>query len=168
MSNIIIEGFMGSGKTAVGKALAKMLEWPLIDIDKRVTEKMHLSVSEINDRYGEAYYHAMETFVLKELIEHKTDMSIIVVGSALTLLPQNLPLLKELGTVVCLKVKVDTIVERLSKSDKHSWLKTGDIEERVVRMLKEREPSYLKAADLVIDTDGKAVRDIAAEIQKSM
>ena len=69
MNHIVIIGFMGSGKTRVGKRLAKDFDLPFIDIDRVVTRKMNLSVKDIFDKFGEPFYRALETTVIKELIK---------------------------------------------------------------------------------------------------
>ncbi|HUM82464.1 MAG TPA: shikimate kinase [Lachnospiraceae bacterium] len=163
MNHIIIEGFMGSGKSAAGKLLSKEMKLPLIDIDKVITEKMKMTSGEIYERFGEPYYRAMETYVLAGL-SGQPKRSVVILGSGLVLMPQNEAYLKELGTVYFLKVKQATIVERLEQSDRHPWMKTGDLGEHVARMLKEREPAYKKAANQIIKTDGKSVEDIVKEI----
>ena len=79
-------------------------------------------------------------------------------------MPQNAPYLKKLGKVYYLKVSKQLVVERLSKGEKHSWLRAGDFEEHVSRMLKEREPAYKKVADYTIKVDGKKTTEIVQEI----
>ena len=163
MNHIMIEGFMGSGKTSAGKLLSKEMNLPLIDVDKKITEKMKMTSGDIYERFGEAYYRAMETFVLVGLTEEK-KRSVIILGSGLPLMPQNEKYLKQLGTVYFLKVKQATVVERLEKSEKHSWLKTGDLAERVARMMKEREPAYKKVADYIVKADDMTVEEIVRGI----
>ena len=67
MNHIVVIGFMGSGKTRVGKRLAKDLHLSFVDLDKAITTKVKMSVSEIFKRFGEPFYRAMETFAVKEL-----------------------------------------------------------------------------------------------------
>jgi shikimate kinase len=165
MNHIIIEGFMGTGKGAVGKKLAKDMELPLIDVDKLVTEKLKISSGDIYDRFGEVYYRAMETYILIGLLKEK-QRSVIIIGSGLALMPQNAPYLKNLGRVYCLQANQDVIVERIEKSKKHEWLKEGDIAEKIGEMLKERGPAYKKVADHLIDTNGKSVSEIVNEIRE--
>ena len=163
MNHIILEGFMGSGKSAVAKALAKELDLPLIDIDKQVESRLKMRTTEVYDRFGDVYYRAMETLILDEL-QSVQDRCVIVLGSGLALMPQNAPYLKKLGREYYLKVSRQLVVERLSKGEKHSWLRAGDFEEHVSRMLKEREPAYRKVADCTIIVDGKKTADIVQEI----
>ena len=163
MNHIIIEGFMGSGKSAVAKALARELQLPLIDIDKQVEARLKMRTTEVYDRFGDMYYRAMETLILAEL-QSVQEKFVIVLGSGLALMPQNAPYLENLGNVYFLKVSRQLVVERLSKGEKHSWLRAGDFEEHVTRMLKEREPAYRKVADFTIKVDGKKTAEIVQEI----
>lgn len=163
MDNIILEGFMGSGKSAVAKALSKKLELPLIDVDKMVEAKLKMKTTEVYDRFGDAYYRAMETMILIEL-QSVRERSIIVLGSGLALMPKNAEYLKKLGTVYYLKVKQETVVAKLAKQEKHAWLRAGDLEGRVSKMMKEREPAYRRIANVTVEVDGKSVDDICDEI----
>ncbi len=163
MNHIIIEGFMGSGKSTVGKALARELQLPLINIDKRVSTKLKMKPAEIYDHYGEVYYRAMETCILADLLELH-ERSVVLLGSGLATMPQNEAYLKKLGKVYYLKAGKPVILERLRKGDKSSWLKSGDLTERVDKMLSEREPAYKKVADVIIATDGKTTEEIVQEI----
>ena len=102
MNHIVIIGFMGSGKTRVGKRLAKDFDIPFVDIDRVVTKKMNLSSKEIFDRFGEPFYRALETTAVKALIEDP-EQKVISLGSGLPMQEQNEKYIKKLGTVVYLK-----------------------------------------------------------------
>jgi shikimate kinase len=154
---------MGSGKSAVAKSLAKRLELPLIDVDKMIEAKLKMKTTEVYDRFGDAYYRAMETMILIEL-QSNTERSIIVLGSGLALMPKNAVYLKELGTVYYLAVKLETVVAKLAKQEKHAWLRAGDLEARVSMMMKEREPAYRRIANVTVEVDGKTVDEICDEI----
>ena len=107
MNHIVIIGFMGSGKTRVGKRLAKDFDLPFIDIDRVVTRKMNLSVKDIFDKFGEPFYRALETTVIKELIKDQ-EQKVISLGSGLPMQEQNEKYIKQLGTVVYLKGSYET------------------------------------------------------------
>ena len=158
MDNIILEGFMGSGKSAVAKALSKRLELPLVDVDKMIEAKLKMRTTEVYDRFGDAYYRAMETMILIEL-QSGVERSVIVLGSGLALMPKN---------AEYLKVKLDTVVAKLAKQEKHAWLRAGDLEERVSKMMKEREPAYRRIANVTVEVDGKTVDQICNEIIASV
>ena len=82
MNHIVIIGFMGSGKTRVGKRLAKDFNLPFVDVDRVVSKKMNLTMKEIFDRFGEPFYRALETTVIKALIDDP-EQKIISLGSGL-------------------------------------------------------------------------------------
>ena len=71
MNHIVIIGFMGSGKTRVGKRLANDLQLPFVDVDKTIVKKMGLTIKEIYEKFGEPFYRALETMKIKELLEDK-------------------------------------------------------------------------------------------------
>lgn len=108
MNHIVIIGFMGSGKTRVGKRLAKDFDIPFVDIDRVVTKKMNLSSKEIFDRFGEPFYRALETTAVKALIEDP-EQKVISLGSGLPMQEQNEKYIKKLGTVVYLKGSYETL-----------------------------------------------------------
>ena len=166
MNDIILEGFMGSGKSAIGKIIAKKLNLPLVDVDKKVSGKLGMKPVEVYDRFGDSYYRAMETVALNDLVEEGKP-AVIVLGSGLALMEQNDAYLKALGKVYYLKISVAQAVARISKNDKHSWLQDDDLSDHVVRMMKEREPAYVRIADKTIPTEGKTNEEIADIILKA-
>ena len=141
-------GCMGTGKGTVGKKLAKDMGLPLLDVDKMVTDKLKMSSGDIYDRFGEAYYRAMETFILVGLLK-ETERSIIIIGSGLALMPQNAPYLKCLGRVYCLQANQDVIIERIEKSKKHDFRETPSKEE-MVSLLKEMEQEGADIAKIAV------------------
>ena len=165
MKNLIVEGFIGSGKGAVAKAAAKKLKLQVVDVDRRISDRLKMTTAEIYDRFGEPYYRAMETIVLNELLSLKKE-HVIVLGSGVAMMPQNEPYLKELGTVYYIKLKHQTIVNNMKASEKHGWIRSEAWDEQVAKLYKEREPAYSKVADSVIKADGMSVEEIADEIIK--
>ena len=164
MDHIIIEGFMGSGKGSVGKKLAAMLGVPLVDTDKMIMDRMKTSPAEIYDRFGDIYYRALETYMLGKLAQRK-DRCVIIVGSGLPLMPQNKDYLQELGKVYYLQADAASITARLEKNKKKDWLdENDDLKERVKSLLKEREPGYLSAADVIVNAAKRTVADVVDEI----
>lgn len=167
MKNLIIEGFIGSGKGAVGRLLAKTENMEFIDLDKKVSEKMNMTSAEIYDKFGDAYYRAMETFILSNLVNTAKN-SVIVLGSAVAMMPQNAPYLKQLGTVIYLKLHEDQILKNMKKSHRHQWIQSEGWDEHVKSIYKEREPAYRKTADITIDSNQKTTKDVVAAIQEAL
>ena len=115
MNHIVITGFMGSGKTRVGKRLSQDLGLPFIDVDRVIMKKMDLTVKEIFERFGEPFYRALETMTIKTLIEDK-ERKVVSLGAGLPIQEQNEKYLKQLGTIVYLKGSLDTLKKRLEGS----------------------------------------------------
>ena len=111
MNHVVIIGFMGSGKTRVGKQLSRDLGLPFVDLEKLIVKKMNLSVREIFEKFGEPFFRALETMALKELI-NDSERRVISLGSGLPLQEQNQKYLKELGTVVYLKGSLETLKKK--------------------------------------------------------
>ena len=161
MNHIIIEGFIGSGKGAAAKAVARKMNLSYLDLDKMVSERMKLTSPEIYDRFGEPYYRAMETLILDDLT-HKEERTVIVLGSGAATMPQNYEYLKKLGTVFYIRLKPEEILANMRKSSKkHQWIHGDAWDEQVLRIYKDREPSYRKTADVTIDAGGKTSEEVA-------
>ena len=161
MNHIILEGFVGSGKGAVARVIARKEKIGVIDLDKLVSTRMNMNSAEIYGRFGEAYYRAMETLILDELTA-VDDGSVIVLGSGVATMPHNKPYLEKLGKVFYLKLSARNLLCNMKKSSKsHEWVHGEEWEEQVLRIFRDREPSYLETSDFVIEGDGKTTEEIA-------
>ena len=167
MNHIVIIGFMGSGKTRVGKQLAKYLGLPFIDLEKIITKKMNLSAREIFERFGEPYYRALETLALKQLIQDK-NRKVISLGAGLPLQEQNEKYLKQLGTIIYLKGSFATLKKRLEGSRKDPLLDGEDRDEKIKKLLKQRDPVYDKFADIKVVTGEKPFEELIKEIEEKI
>ena len=170
MKNLILEGFMGCGKTSVSKALSERLRIPLYDTDLRIEEKNGLSISEIFERSGEEAFRDMETAELEELTRSRERM-IISLGGGMPVREENRRLLKKLGTVFYLKAPFDLLYERLSKKEEgenRPMLKDHELMGRIKSLLKEREEAYLAAADFTLAVSGDmSVEDVVFAVRKA-
>lgn len=167
MNHIVIIGFMGSGKTRVGKRLSKDLNIPFVDIDKVIVKKMNLSVKEIFDRFGEPFYRALETTVVKALIEDP-ERKIISLGSGLPMQEQNDKYIKKLGTVIYLKGSLATLKKRLENSSSNPLIDGEDRDEKIKKLLKQRDPVYAKYADIQIITGDKTFDALIGELEEKL
>ena len=167
MNHIVIIGFMGSGKTRVGKRLAKDFDIPFIDIDRVVTRKMNLSAKEIFDRFGEPFYRALETTAVKALIEDP-EQKIISLGSGLPMQEQNEKYIKKLGTVVYLKGSYATLKKRLENSSNNPLIEGDDKEDKIKKLLKQRDPVYTKFADIEMITGDKPFEELIAQLEEKL
>ena len=112
MSNIILIGYMGCGKSTIGKKLSYAVRKPYVDTDKLIETKEKKTISTIFSEQGEEAFREMETACIKSLFAQKQE-HVIAVGGGLPLRSQNRELLKKLGTVIYLRAKPETIYERL-------------------------------------------------------
>lgn len=161
--HIILIGFMGAGKTTLGKKLARRMELEFVDTDDMVESQTGQMISDIFAQKGEAYFRSLETDMLCQLRQRKTSC-IIAVGGGLPMQPVNRPLLKELGTVVFLEAGVETLVQRLKNDTRRPKLQGGDLRERIVTLMKEREGVYRQVADVCVSTDNRSYSVILEEI----
>lgn len=164
-NNIILIGFMGSGKTSIGKLLARELSFEFIDTDEEIEKEENLKISKIFDEFGEEYFRDLETNYIRKLIPSSKSL-IVSTGGGLPLRDCNAKILRELGIVVYLKAKKDTIVNRVKEDNTRPLLKSNDLEERVDSLLELRDPSYHAAAHIEINTDDLSFSDIILEIME--
>lgn len=165
--NVILIGFMGAGKTRVGGAYAAAAGSPLLDTDQMIEIEAGMSISDIFAIQGEPAFRRAETRVLEKLLA-ETDWSVISVGGGLPLLEQNRLILRQLGTVVFLRVQPETVLARLKGDTTRPLLMGENVEQKVRELLAYRNPLYEAAAHRVIDVDGKTPEEIAAEIASVM
>ena len=163
-NNIILEGFMGSGKTSVGIRLSYALKRTMIDTDKWI-EKM--SVSEIFDREGEEAFRKMETACLEELVR-TCDNQIISLGGGLPVREENRKLLSRLGRVFYLKASPEVIYERLKTDTTRPLLQVDDPLKQIRTLLEAREDSYSSCADVIIDVSGRTFDEIIEQIKDNL
>ena len=167
MKHIILIGFMGAGKSSVGKRLASHLHLEFVDTDELIVRKQKRPVSEIFASEGEAFFRSLETETLKELLKKKERL-VIAVGGGLPMTPANQPLLKQLGEVVYLKAEVDTLMERLKRDTSRPLLQGGDLRTKITGLMQQREATYEKIADFTIRTDHKAFSSLILEISEKI
>lgn len=160
--NIVLIGFMGSGKTSVGTELSTLLEMDYIDTDKIIVENSEISINEIFDTYGEAEFRKLETKAIEGLQDIKN--TIISCGGGVVLNPENVKLLRNNGRIVWLKVSPKEAYNRLLGDNSRPLLKNNFTLEKLSEILKSRLSLYEDAGDIIIDTDEKTIQEIAEEI----
>ncbi len=165
--HIIFIGFMGAGKTTVGRAAAKALDRRFLDTDRLIEEKAGMTISRMFETLGEAAFREEETRMLMELLNEKGP-AVISVGGGLPLRRENRRLLRMLGNVVYLRVRPDTVWKRLDGDATRPLLQGKDAVERVKSLLGDRGPLYEAAARLVVDVDGKTVGQIIREVEEKI
>lgn len=162
--NIILIGFMGSGKSTVGIRLSYLLRMAVIDTDKLIEKRAGKSIPDIFADEGEAGFRRRENECLHGLMEEK-GKKILSTGGGLPLREENREALKKLGYVVYLRAKPETIYERVKNDTTRPLLQTENPQERIRTLLNERENLYQAAADTVIEVDGKGFQEIIHEIR---
>ena len=161
--NVMLIGFMGSGKTTVGIHLSYLLRTPVEDTDKLIESREHRSVSEIFAAQGEEYFRRLETALLEELRERKHPR-IYSLGGGVPVRRENRLLLRQCGTVVYLRSLPETVYERVKEDRGRPLLQCPDPLGRIRELLSERSAAYEECADIILDTDGRPPAELAAEI----
>lgn len=161
MSNIVLIGFMGSGKSTIARELAKKLDMKVIDMDYEIEREEGRSISDIFEEDGETYFRDLETDFLERMKGKKHK--ILSSGGGVILREKNVKLLHHIGTVVFLQADVQHIYNNVKNSKHRPLLEVADVQGEIKKRLDEREPYYLKAADVIIQTSGKSVEEIVRE-----
>lgn len=162
MNNVFLIGFMGCGKSAVSSYMAREYDMKVMEMDEEIVKREKMSIPEIFETKGEPYFRDVESKLLLEL-ENKEDM-IVSCGGGAILREQNVESMKKSGTVVLLKADPETILERVKDDNNRPLLMGKKDVIHIKGMLDERYPKYKKAADIVITTDNKEIKDICKEI----
>ena len=162
--NIILVGYMGCGKSTVGRKAARALEYQFLDTDSVIEEEEGVSIAKLFEIKGETYFREKETELLRRLLSGPKG-NVIATGGGLPMREENAALLKELGTVIYLKPTIDTLVTRLSGDKTRPLLQNVNIREKVETMLAVRGPVYEAVADVVLETDGMSFYQIICKIE---
>ncbi len=160
-NNIVLVGFMGTGKTTVGKALAAKLNWTYVDTDELIEQKTRLSIPTIFQQHGEPYFRDVESEVIKETILKLHQ--IISTGGGIVIREQNIKTIKSNGIMVCLTTTPEKIFERIKSDTNRPLLQVENPKQRIQDLLKVREPYYAKA-DITIITTHLSPEEIANQI----
>lgn len=161
--NVILIGFMGCGKTTVGLKLSYRLKMPVEDTDKFIEQREGRSISEIFAQDGEAYFRALETKTLEEFRD-RAYTRIISVGGGTPVNPVNRELLKQCGTVVYLRVRPETVYERLKGDTTRPLLQCEDPLTKIRTLLEARKEVYENAADIIIDVDDINMEEVLEQL----
>ena len=172
---IVLTGFMGAGKSATGKALARQLNLQFLDTDRLVEEQAGRSIKQIFQLQGESFFRSLEKKIIAEI--SGKDGVVIAAGGGAILDPENRRNLKKNGTVIFLMVSPDWVRKRVAGDDSRPLLNTFKSvgaglhprpkKEAIEKLLLKRLPLYRKA-DICVDTDKKTPRAVAQEIIRRM
>ncbi len=152
-NNIVLCGFMGCGKSTVGKILAERLELCFADSDAVIEKHESMKISDIFARCGEEYFRNTESLIIKGLSERSG--LVIATGGGAVLNPQNAEALRTTGTVIFLDVTPETVIERLKDDTERPLLQRPDRELAVRELMEQRRPKYEAAAHFTVDANRK-------------
>lgn len=162
MKNIVLIGFMGTGKTSIGRILAKRLDRPLIDTDAKIEKDYGKKISEIFAESGEEGFRKIEQNVIEEV--SRMEGVIISTGGGSVLRKANVKALRRNGILITLTASPEVILERVSRKKTRPLLNRPDRDEFVRNLMEERKPFYNSAANLIIDTSGNALHEVTRKI----
>lgn len=151
MKNIILCGFMGCGKSTVGKLLAKKTGMTFVDMDSYIEEKAEMTIKEIFAQLGESHFRDLEHQACVELSE--TGNKVIAAGGGALTFDRNIEALKKNGTILLLDVSYEMLCIRLKNDTTRPLLQCENRNEKIKELLEARMPLYRKAADITINGD---------------
>jgi len=158
--NIVLVGFMGTGKTTVGRLLSERTGMPLVDMDERIEERAGKTINRIFAEDGEKAFRALERQIARELSAQSG--LVVSTGGGVVLDPDNISDFERNGLVVCLLASAETILERV-ESDNTRPLIAGEKKEKILQLLETRRPLY-EAFEHKIDTEGASPESITDQI----
>jgi len=168
--NIYLVGFMGTGKSSVGRLLAKeksrlesRSQWNFVDLDELIELKEQRRIVDIFAKDGEAYFRKLEKKILNQVSTQKKF--VVACGGGIVLDKGNVSLMKKTGIMICLNATPEEILKRVSSSNGRPLLNVDKPKKRIELLLKMRAPYYMQA-DEVIETTGLSVKQVAKKISK--
>lgn len=164
--NLILIGLMGSGKTTVGKLLAKQLKKNFVDCDEEIQRRTGVTIPHIFDVEGEAGFRQRETAALEELVQ-RHDI-VLATGGGAPLSQQNRELLSRNGIVVYLKSNVQDLWHRTRYDHNRPLLQTADPRATLQDLFEKRDPLYNSIADIVIHTGKQNVQILLSKLQEKI
>lgn len=154
---------MGTGKTAVGKRLAGILNMDFFDSDQEIEQVTGMSVARLFQKHGEIRFRSEETLMIQKLATKRN--AVIATGGGIVLNSENIELLRSSGYLICLTAKPDVIFDRVKRRNNRPLLKKGDTYETIITLLDERKELY-QCADFTVDTSNMDFEEIINKILK--
>ncbi|MBI4361277.1 shikimate kinase [Candidatus Micrarchaeota archaeon] len=162
--NVVLIGFMGSGKTSVGKALARKKEMDFLDMDEEIEKQEGRKISDIVNENGMDFFRDKESVLLEEISRKNPENTVVATGGGVILSQENRAILKKLGRVVWLDVSPLHAHERTRNDDNRPLLNHPNRRAVIEELLRKRKPFY-QEAELHIQVDGKTPEQVAKEIE---
>ncbi|RJP29681.1 MAG: shikimate kinase [Candidatus Omnitrophota bacterium] len=161
MKNLYLVGFMGTGKSSVGKLIAKKRKCRFADLDELIELKEKKSIPDIFAKYGEAHFRRLEKKALKEI--SRESNFVVACGGGIVLDKENIQIMNESGLVVCLKASPEVILKRTAASVNRPLLNVEERKEKINMLLKIRAPFYAQIARQV-DTSTLSIEEVADKV----
>jgi shikimate kinase len=158
MKNVVLIGFMGTGKTSTGRLLASRLGRPFIDTDQKIETENNMTISEMFTVHGEQYFRQKEKEMIAKVSRY--TCTVIATGGGVVLIPENISRLKSNGVIIALTASLDVILERTARRNTRPLLDRPDREAIVSKMLNERSELY-HTANLSIDTSERSPQQVS-------
>lgn len=163
LNNIFIVGLMGSGKTSIGKLLAKRTGRLFIDTDNEIIKESGMTITEIFNKFGENYFRDLEHKILSKV--KSIENHVISTGGGVILKLKNIKVMKNSGTIIFLDIDVETQLSRVRNKKNRPLLDRNNMAENLVNIKKERDYIYKNISDYIINISGKNKSEIVGEIQ---
>jgi shikimate kinase len=160
LTNIALTGFMGTGKSTVGRMIAEQLRFQFVDTDELIEQRAGKTIAAIFAGEGEAAFRQLERAVVLDLGAHRN--TIISTGGGLGANEENIASLKQHSLVVCLWASPEKIWERVRHQSHRPLLREADPMARIRQLLEAREPFY-KQADVLLNTEVRSLREVATQ-----
>jgi shikimate kinase len=161
MKGIVLIGFMGTGKTVVGKRLAERLQMKFRDVDALIEERLGSSIGHIFRKYGEPYFRKIEREIVAHISNHHG--LVVATGGGVVLDPENVVNLRKIGSMIHLSARPDVILDRVKGERHRPLLETQDREGQIAVLQARRGPFYA-VADLEIDTSELNIEGVVERI----
>lgn len=161
---IILIGFMGVGKTSVGKQLARKLNFNFIDTDYEIERLTNKSIPDIFEQYGEKYFRKLENSILEKFV--KNEDIVMATGGGIITTKENYNILKNEENVIFLDGSVETIINHVqNERNQRPLLKESEnLSKKIEELLSIRYEKYIEVSDILIDINGKNIDEVISQI----
>jgi shikimate kinase len=164
--NIFLVGMMGAGKTTIGRALARRLDLDFADTDRELVGRTGVPVATIFEIEGEAGFRKRESTILAELAQR--SRLVVATGGGAVLSEENRRVMREHGTVVYLRARIDSLWERTRRDANRPLLDTPDPRGTLGLLLEQREPLYEQAAHVIVDTGPQSAAQLVTRLVSAL
>ena len=165
---ISLTGFMGCGKSSVGRELSRLLCCPFMDLDDVIEERAGRTIPEIFATDGEVVFRQMELEALQETSVTE-GMLVLALGGGTVMTPKCAEIIQEQSVCIYLRASVETLVSHLEgEAEGRPMLKGESLRTRIIELMALRASTYEKTAHIIIDTDGKSIEALASEISDTI